>query len=137
MLQAPDLIGRLRAAIRHAGIIGEENNPGCLPGRVSRKLERPWRSSCNRPVLQEDNLDGCVSRSSREERIKYSAMTGQSLYYLGETNLKHKICHREESGRESQLRLEASAVGGELMIASTARPADGPHGDPGIRVRPS
>ena len=26
-----------------------------------------------------------------EERIRYSAMTGQSLYYLGETNLQHKI----------------------------------------------
>ena len=41
-LKAPDLVGRLRAAFRMAGIIGEENNAfvAYLAG-VSRKLERP------------------------------------------------------------------------------------------------
>ena len=26
-----------------------------------------------------------------EEQVRYSAMTGQSLFYMGETDLKHKI----------------------------------------------
>ena len=35
-----------------------------------------------------------------EERVQYSAMTGQSLFYKGETNLKHKNCIAEEEGAE-------------------------------------
>ena len=46
-------------------------------------------------------MDALLAFFPEEERVKYSAMTGQSLYYLGETNLKHKILAIvEEAGAE-------------------------------------
>ncbi len=40
---------------------------------------------------EQSHMDAVLSFFPEEERVKYSAMTGQSLYYLGETNLRHKI----------------------------------------------
>lgn len=85
-------------------IIGEETNTliAYLAG-VSRKLERPLAiiiqsaSAAGKTTL----MDAVLSFFPEEERVKYSAMTGQSLYYLGETNLKHKIlAGAEEAGAE-------------------------------------
>ena len=103
-LREPNLIGRLRAAFHQAGIIGEETNTlvAYLAG-VSRKLERPLAiiiqsaSAAGKTTL----MDAVLSFFPEEERVKYSAMTGQSLYYLGETSLKHKILAVvEEAGAE-------------------------------------
>jgi hypothetical protein len=60
-----------------------------------------------------------------EERIKYSAMTGQSLFYMGQTNLKHKIlaiCEEEGASRASYA-LKLLQSDGELTIASTGKDA--------------
>ena len=125
-LKAPDLIGRLREAFHLAGIIGEENNTliAYLAG-VSRKLERPLAvivqsaSAAGKSTL----MDAVLSFFPEEERIKYSAMTGQSLYYLGETNLKHKILAVvEEAGAEkASYALKLLQSEGELTIASTGK----------------
>ena len=125
-LKAPDLIGRLRAAFRMAGIIGEENNAfvAYLAG-VSRKLERPLAiiiqsaSAAGKTTL----MDAVLAFFPEEERVKYSAMTGQSLYYLGETNLKHKILAIvEEAGAEkASYALKLLQSEGELTIASTGK----------------
>ena len=57
-------------------------------------------------------MDAVLRFMPPEERIQYSAMTGQSLFYMGETNLKHKILAiaEEEGAQQRQLRLEAAAV---------------------------
>jgi len=125
-LRAPDLVGRLRAAFRRAGIIGEENNAfvAYLAG-VSRKLERPLAiiiqsaSAAGKTTL----MDAVLAFFPEEERVKYSAMTGQSLYYLGETNLKHKILAIvEEAGAEkASYALKLLQSEGELTIASTGK----------------
>jgi DNA primase len=125
-LTAPDLIGRLRTAFRSAGIIGEENNTlvAYLAG-VSRKLERPLAiivqsaSAAGKTTL----MDAVLAFFPEEERVKYSAMTGQSLYYLGETNLKHKILAIvEEAGAEkASYALKLLQSEGELTIASTGK----------------
>jgi len=60
-----------------------------------------------------------------EERIKYSAMTGQSLFYMGQTSLKHKIlaiCEEEGASRASYA-LKLLQSDGELTIASTGKDA--------------
>ena len=65
-------------------------------------------------------------------------MTGQSLYYLGETDLKHKILAVvEEAGAEkASYALKLLQSEGELTIASTGKdPADRQDGDPGIPRR--
>ena len=36
-------------------------------------------------------MDAVLSFVPEEERVQYSAMTGQSLYYMGEADLQHKI----------------------------------------------
>jgi DNA primase catalytic core len=125
-LRAPDLIGRLRAAFRNAGIIGEENNTlvAYLAG-VSRLLDRPLAiivqsaSAAGKTTL----MDAVLAFFPEEERVKYSAMTGQSLYYLGETNLKHKILAIvEEAGAEkASYALKLLQSEGELTIASTGK----------------
>ena len=130
-LRAPDLVGRLRDAFRHAGIVGEENNAlvAYLAG-VSRKLDRPLAiivqsaSAAGKTTL----MDAVLSFFPEEERVKYSAMTGQSLYYLGETNLRHKILAVvEEAGAEkASYALKLLQSEGELTIASTGKdPATG------------
>jgi DNA primase len=58
-----------------------------------------------------------------EERIQYSAMTGQSLFYLGETDLQHKILAiaEEEGVRQAAYALKLLQSDGELTIASTGK----------------
>jgi ABC-type transport system involved in cytochrome bd biosynthesis fused ATPase/permease subunit len=36
-------------------------------------------------------MDAVLGFMPAESRIRYSAMTGQSLYYMGQTDLKHRI----------------------------------------------
>jgi DNA primase len=130
-LQAPDLIGRLLSAFTRAGIIGEEHNALLAYfAAVSRKLERPLAiiiqsaSAAGKTTL----MDAVLAFFPEEERVKYSAMTGQSLYYLGQTNLKHKILAiAEEAGAEkASYALKLLQSEGELMIASTGKnPATG------------
>jgi DNA primase catalytic core len=125
-LKEPNLIGRLREAFHQSGIIGEEANTlvAYLAG-VSRKLERPLAiiiqsaSAAGKTTL----MDAVLSFFPEEERVKYSAMTGQSLYYLGETNLKHKILAVvEEAGAEkASYALKLLQSEGELTIASTGK----------------
>ena len=48
-----------------------------------------------------------------EELVRYSPMTGQSLYYLGENDLAHKVLAiAEEEGASGPLRVEAVAIRG-------------------------
>ena len=125
-LREPNLIGRLREAFHQAGIIGEETNTlvAYLAG-VSRKLERPLAiiiqsaSAAGKTTL----MDAVLNFFPEEERVKYSAMTGQSLYYLGETSLKHKILAVvEEAGAEkASYALKLLQSEGELTIASTGK----------------
>jgi DNA primase len=125
-LKAPHLIERLREAFRKSGIIGEEINIlVAYLACVSRKLERPLAiiiqsaSAAGKTTL----MDAVLSFFPEEERVKYSAMTGQSLYYLGETNLKHKILAVvEEAGAEkASYALKLLQSEGELTIASTGK----------------
>ena len=45
-----------------------------------------------------------------EQRVQYSAMTGQSLFYMGETDLKHKVLAivEEEGAHSRSLCVEAA-----------------------------
>jgi DNA primase catalytic core len=130
-LRAPDLIGRLRLAFKNSGLIGEEANTLlAYLAAVSRKLDRPLAviiqsaSAAGKTAL----MDAVLAFFPEEEKIKYSAMTGQSLYYLGETSLKHKILAVvEEAGAEkAAYALKLLQSEGELTIASTGKdPATG------------
>ncbi len=73
-------------------------------------------------------MDAVLSLMPEEERVSYSAMTGQSLFYMGETDLQHKILAivEEEGAERASYALKLLQSEGELTIASTGKdPASG------------
>jgi hypothetical protein len=58
-----------------------------------------------------------------EQRVQYSAMTGQSLFYMGEADLKHKVLAivEEEGAQKASYALKLLQSEGELRIASTGK----------------
>ena len=130
LLQNPDLLQRILTDFDACGIVGEATNK--LTGYlacVSRQLDRPLAviiqstSAAGKSTLMESIL----AFIPEEARIKYSAMTGQSLYYLGETDLKHKILAivEEEGAEKASYALKLLQSEGELTIASTGKDEQG------------
>ena len=68
-------------------------------------------------------MDAILNLMPKEERVQYSAMTGQSLFYMGETNLKNKILAiaEEEGAENASYALKLLQSEGELTIASTGK----------------
>jgi len=68
-------------------------------------------------------MDAVLAFVPEEEKVKYSAMTGQSLFYMGETNLKHKALAivEEEGASRASYALKLLQSEGELTIASTGK----------------
>jgi hypothetical protein len=130
LLKSPDLLGQILEDFDACGIVGEATNK--LTGYlacVSRKLDKPLAviiqstSAAGKSMLMESIL----ALMPEEERVKYSAMTGQSLYYLGETNLKNKILAivEEEGAEKASYALKLLQSEGELTIASTGKDDQG------------
>ncbi len=126
LLQSPDLIERILADFAACGLVGEETNKlvGYLAA-VSRKLDKPLgvviqsSSAAGKSSL----MDAVLAFVPDEEKVKYSAMTGQSLFYMGETNLKHKALAivEEEGASRASYALKLLQSEGELTIASTGK----------------
>jgi DNA primase len=126
LLQSPALIPRILADFAAVGLVGEDTNKlvGYLAA-VSRKLDRPLgvviqsSSAAGKSTL----MDAVLSFVPEEDKIKYSAMTGQSLFYMGETNLKHKALAivEEEGASRASYALKLLQSEGELTIASTGK----------------
>jgi DNA primase catalytic core len=126
LLQDPRLVERILSDFAVCGVVGEETNKllGYLAA-VSRKLEEPLAvivqssSSAGKSSL----MEAVLAFVPEEDRVKYSAMTGQSLFYLGETDIKHKILAiAEEQGAErATYALKLLQSEGELTIASTGK----------------
>lgn len=126
LLQSPDLLQRILDDFSRCGVVGEATNT--LTGYlacVSRKLDKPLAiiiqstSAAGKSSL----MDAVLNLMPEEERVQYSAMTGQSLFYLGETNLKHKILAiaEEEGAQNASYALKLLQSEGELTIASTGK----------------
>jgi DNA primase catalytic core len=128
LLKTPDLLARIVADFDACGLVGESTNKlvGYLAA-TSRKLGGPLAivvqssSAAGKSSL----MDAVLAFMPEEERIKYSAMTGQSLFYMGETNLKHKILAiaEEEGASRASYALKLLQSEGELTIASTGKDA--------------
>jgi DNA primase catalytic core len=125
-LRAPNLLDRIARAYDDAGIVGEQTNLlAAYLACASRKLAKPLAviiqstSAAGKSTL----MEAVLSFFPPEEQVKYSAMTGQSLYYLGETNLKHKILAivEEEGAEKASYALKLLQSEGELTIASTGK----------------
>ncbi|MBK6515461.1 MAG: hypothetical protein IPG04_15425 [Polyangiaceae bacterium] len=73
-------------------------------------------------------MDAVLSLMPEEERVQYSAMTGQSLFYMSGQDLKHKVLAivEEEGAERASYALKLLQSEGELTIASTGKdPATG------------
>ncbi len=126
LLRDPDLAGRITADFERAGMAGESLN--CLVGylaAVSRKLPRPLAvivqstSAAGKSAL----MDAVLAFVPGEDRVKFSAMTGQSLFYMGESDLAHKVLAvaEEEGAERAAYALKLLSSDGELSIASTGK----------------
>ncbi len=126
LLRDPALVQRIETDFERVGVVGEQSN--CLIGylaAVSRKLDRPLAvivqstSAAGKSALQE----AVLSMVPEEERVSFSAMTGQSLFYMGETDLQHKVLAvaEEEGAERASYALKLLQSEGELRIASTGK----------------
>jgi DNA primase catalytic core len=130
-LRDENLIERIVTDVERVGLVGEPSN--ALVGYlacISRKLGAPLAvliqstSAAGKSLL----MDTVLALVPPEDRVHYSAMTGQSLFYLGETDLKHRILAiaEEEGVRQAAYALKVLQSQGELTIASTGKdPATG------------
>jgi DNA primase len=125
-LRSPDLLERVTADFVRVGMVGEATN--CLVGylaAISRKLDRPLAvivqstSAAGKSALMEAVL-GFVPH---EELVAFSAMTGQSLFYMGERDLAHKVLAiaEEEGAERAAYALKLLQSEGRLSIASTGK----------------
>lgn len=128
LLRDPDLLDRVLQDLGRLGLVGEETNALVAYLAVtSRKLARPLAvvvqssSAAGKSSLMEAILD----LVPEEERSSYSAMTGQSLYYLGKGDLAHKVLAIAEEEGASNVRyaLKLLQSEGRLTIASTGEEA--------------
>jgi hypothetical protein len=125
-LQDPELLDRIYADFETCGLVGEHTNKlvGYLAA-VSRKLERPLgvlvqsSSAAGKSAL----MEAVLAFMPEEERVQYSAMTGQSLFYMGETDLQHKVLAiaEEEGAERASYALKLLQSEGKLSIASTGK----------------
>jgi len=131
LLRDPRLLERIIEDFALCGVVGEETNKlvGYL-GVVSRHLESPLAimvqssSAAGKSSL----MEAVLAFLPDEQRVQYSAMTGQSLFYMGEQDLKHKVLAivEEEGAHSASYALKLLQSEGVLTIASTGKdPATG------------
>ena len=131
LLRSPNLMERIVEDFARCGVVGEETNKlvGYL-GVVSRHLEAPLAvivqssSAAGKSSL----MEAVLAFVPEEQRVQYSAMTGQSLFYMGETDLKNKVLAivEEEGAHSAAYALKLLQSEGVLTIASTGKdPATG------------
>jgi len=126
LLKQPNLIERILIDFDACGVVGEETNKlvGYLAA-TSRKLDKPLAvviqssSAAGKSSL----MDAVLKFIPSEEQVGYSAMTGQSLFYMGGMNLQHKILSiaEEEGIAQASYALKLLQSEGQLTIASTGK----------------
>ena len=133
LLRDPRLLDRIVEDFARCGVVGEETNKlvGYL-GVVSRHLESPLAvivqssSAAGKSSL----MEAVLAFLPDEQRVQYSAMTGQSLFYMGESDLKNKVLAivEEEGAHSASYALKLLQSEGVLTIASTGKdPNSGRH----------
>jgi DNA primase catalytic core len=126
MLRSPNLLERIVGDFERCGVIGEITNKqvGYLAA-VSRLLPAPLAvvvqssSAAGKSSL----MDAVLGFVPHEQMVEYSAMTGQALFYMGETELKHKVLAivEEQGAQRASYALKLLQSEGVLSIASTGK----------------
>jgi DNA primase len=128
LLRDPRLLDRILADFERCGMVGEETNKLVSYLAVtSRLLESPLAilvqssSAAGKTAL----MEAVLALLPEEQQVQYSAMTGQSLFYMGESDLKHKVLAivEEEGALRAAYALKLLQSEGVLTIASTGKHA--------------
>ena len=126
LLKDPHLLDRILADFAHCGVVGEETNKLiAYLAATSRKLDAPLAvmvqssSAAGKSSL----MEAVLAFMPEEDKVQYSAMTGQSLFYMGSMDLRHKILAlAEEAGAaRASYALKLLQSEGVLSIASTGK----------------
>ncbi|MGH7857289.1 MAG: CHC2 zinc finger domain-containing protein [Candidatus Binatia bacterium] len=126
LLKDPQLLDRIALDLERCGLVGETTNKlVTYLAAVSRKQDRPLAvliqssSAAGKSAL----MNAVLALVPEEERVHYSAMTGQSLFYMSERDLKHKVLAiaEEEGAERASYALKLLQSEGELTIASTGK----------------
>ena len=126
LLRDPQLIDRILRDYQACGLVGEETNKLiCYLGCSSRLLRQPLAmliqssSASGKTSL----MDATLAFFPEETQIRYSALTGQSLYYMGRHDLSHKILAvaEEEGVAQAGYALKLLQSDGCLRIAATGK----------------
>lgn len=131
LLRDPKLLDRIVDDVAALGVVGEADNAlVAYLAATSRLLDTPLAvvvqsgSAAGKSTL----TDAVLSLMPAEQRLSVSAMTGQSLFYVGETALAHKVLSvaEVEGAERASYALKVLQSDGELSIASTGKdPATG------------
>ena len=127
-LKDPELIKHIIDDFEKTGLLGEDQNAliGYLSA-LSRKDEQPLAV-----IIQSSSgagkttfMDAVLALMPEEDCIKFSALTGQSLYYM-QSNLKNKILAlvEEEGAQKASYSLKLLQSEGILSIAAAAKDPD-------------
>ena len=126
LLRDPNLIQRIISDVRKCGLVGEDTNAlVAYLAATSRKTDDPLAviiqssSSAGKSSV----MNAILAFMPEEEQVIYTAMTGQSLFYMGENQLKHKILAiaEEEGAEQAGYALKILQSEKKLKIASTGK----------------
>jgi len=125
-LKSPDLIKKILADFEVLGLCGENTNKliGYLAA-VSRKLDDPLsllilsRSSAGKSTLQ----DAVLELVPQEDKIKYTRITGNALFYTQQGALDHKIIaiEEEEGAQDAAYSIRIMQSAKSLTSATTIK----------------
>src|SRR5205807_171505 len=119
LLRDPNLLRRVLRDYDRCGVVGERTNKlVAYLAAVSRLLDDPLAiiiqssSAAGKTKL----MDAVLDFIPEEERVRYSAMTGQSLFYFAGRELRHKILaiSEEEGAERASYALKLLQSEGEL-----------------------
>jgi hypothetical protein len=126
LLSAPDLMDQVAAAFSTLGVVGEQTSSlTAWLTLTSRLSDRPLgaviqsSSSAGKSTL----ADAALALMPKEATVAYSAMTGQALYYLGESDLAHKVLSiaEEQGASRASYALKLLVSEGRLSIAAAGK----------------
>ncbi len=130
LLRDPNLLERIVADIDACGMVGESTNKlAVYLAATSRKLSDPLAiviqssSSAGKTSL----MDAILAMMPEEDQLRFSGMTGQSLFYLNSDEIKHRtLAISEDEGiAEATYALKLLQSEGELRHATVGRDDDG------------
>jgi len=132
-LKSPDLITRILTDLHICGIVNEDTNLlVCYLATISRLFDDPlgimFQSS---PGSGKSTvMDAVLGFVPDEDKRVYTYMTGQSLFYEGENDLKHKVLaiEEDEGAEKATYSLKTMQSEKRISISSTGTdPQTGRH----------